>query len=58
MVGDGWWVMDGGCWMLDGLNFQSSELSPPWLSAAGAFFCHIFALFDFLDTCFAKKRDF
>ena len=23
---------------LDGLKFQSSELSPPWLSAAGAFF--------------------
>ena len=30
---------------LDGLKIQSSELSPPWLSAAGAFFCHIFAFF-------------
>ena len=24
-----------------GLNFQSSELSPPWLSAAGAFFVRL-----------------
>ena len=43
---------------LGGLNFQSSELSPPWLSAAGAFFCQIFAFFHCLETFFAKKRDF
>ena len=43
---------------LGGLNFQSSELSPPWLSAAGAFFCQIFAFFHFVETCFAKTRDF
>ena len=30
---------------LDGLKFQSSELSPPWLSAAGAFFFQMFAFF-------------
>ena len=43
---------------LDGLKNQSSELSLPWLSAAGAFFCQIFACFHFVETLFAKKRDF
>ena len=50
MVDDGWW-------MLDGLNFQSSELSLPWLSAAGAFFSRNLCFY-FLDTCVAPKRDF
>ena len=48
-------IMD---FFLDGLKIQSSELSPPWLSAAGAFFCEIFCFFDLLESLFANKCDF
>ena len=44
--------------ILGGLKFQSSELSPPWLSAAGAFFFQIFAFFIFWRRILAKQRDF
>ena len=44
---------------LDGLKFQSSELSPPWLSAAGAFFFfNFFAFLIFLEAFFGLKKLF